>query len=119
MPLCAATPGLTPLNAGVLGTATPGQMSLLTRGSRRCHAWIDVSSHAEFWTLPRLDRCPFLSGVLGLATPGRMFSNAGGVLGAATPGRIFSNAEYWALLRLGRCSLTRSARRYHAGTDFL
>jgi hypothetical protein len=47
MPLCAVTPGLTALDAGVLGTATPGQMSLLTRGSRRCYAWTDVLSQAE------------------------------------------------------------------------
>jgi hypothetical protein len=41
------------------------------------------------------------------------------VLGAATPGRMFSNAEYWALLRLDRCSLTQSAGRYYAWTDVL
>jgi hypothetical protein len=48
MPLYAATPELTPLNAAVLGTITPGQMSLLIQSSRRYYAWTDVSFHAEF-----------------------------------------------------------------------
>jgi hypothetical protein len=41
------------------------------------------------------------------------------VLDTTTPRQMFSNAEYWALLRLDRCSVTRSARRYYAWTDVL